>query len=75
MNEKKKERVGRPWLRPLLFTGGGALVGLAYYWLVGCSTGACAITSSPLNSMLYMGLIGWLVSGIFGKGCSGGCSI
>ena len=71
----KKTTKQLPWLRPLLFTGGGALVGLAYYWLVGCSTGTCAITSSPVNSMLYMGLIGWLLSGIFGKGCNGGCSI
>ncbi len=34
-------------LRPLLFTLGGALAGLAYYYLVGCSSGSCAITSSP----------------------------
>lgn len=74
MNEKKTTKQ-LPWLRPLLFTGGGALAGLAYYWLVGCSTGTCAITSSQVNSMLYMGLIGWLLSGIFGKGCNGGCSI
>ena len=45
------------WLRPALFILGGALAGLGYYALVGCSTGACAITSSPLRSMVYMGLI------------------
>ena len=50
------------WLRPALFILGGALAGLGYYALVGCSTGACAITSSPLRSMVYMGLIGWLLS-------------
>ena len=27
-------------LRPLLFTLGGALAGLAYYYLVGCSSGS-----------------------------------
>lgn len=37
----------KKWLRPILFTGGGALAGLAYYALVGCPTGSCAITSSP----------------------------
>ena len=37
-----KERLKR-WLRPALFTLGGALAGLGYYYLVGCSTGACAI--------------------------------
>lgn len=52
----------KKWLRPALFILGGALVGLAYYALVGCSTGACAITASPLRSMVYMGLVGWLLS-------------
>ena len=52
----------KKWLRPALFILGGALVGLAYYALVGCSTGTCAITSNPLRSMAYMGLVGWLLS-------------
>ena len=67
-----KERM-KKWLRPALFILGGALVGLGYYSLVGCATGTCAITSSPLNSMVYMGLIGWLLSGVFGSGCKGSC--
>ena len=66
-----KERM-KKWLRPALFTLGGALAGLIYYKLVGCSTGSCVITSSPVSSMLYMGLIGWLLSGAFGSGCCGG---
>lgn len=52
----------KKWLRPALFILGGALVGLVYYALVGCSTGTCAITASPLRSMVYMGLVGWLFS-------------
>lgn len=52
----------KKWLRPALFILGGALAGLAYYALVGCSTGTCAITASPLRSMVYMGLVGWLLS-------------
>lgn len=59
-------------LRPALFTLGGALAGLAYYYLVGCSTGNCAITSSPFTTMAYVGLIGLLLSTAFGKGCCGG---
>lgn len=62
----------KKWIRPVLFTLGGALVGLGYYKLVGCSTGTCAITSSPVNSMIYMGLIGLLLSGVFGSNCCGG---
>jgi len=57
----------RKWIRPVLFTLGGALVGLAYYRFIGCASGSCPITSSPFGSMLYMGLVGWLVSGIFSK--------
>ena len=69
-----KENV-KNWLTPLLFTLGGALVGLAYYHFVGCSSGSCAITSNPINSMVYMGLMGWLLSGVFNGGCAGGCDI
>ena len=58
-----------PWLRPTLFTLGGALAGLIYYNLAGC-----AITANPVNTMLYMGLIGFLISGLFTKGCNGGCN-
>ncbi len=63
------------WLRPLLFTLGGALLGLGCHSIVGCSTGGCAITANPVNSMMYMGLIGWLISGILGKECADGCNM
>ena len=53
------------WIIPALFTLGGALVGLGYYYFVGCSTGSCAITSNPISSMAYMGLIGWLLSSVW----------
>lgn len=53
--------------RPLLFTMGGTLAGLAYYYFVGCAGGSCPITSSPWRTMAYMGLMGWLLSGIFEK--------
>lgn len=54
----------KKWIRPTLFTLGGALAGLAYYHFIGCASGSCPITSSPFGSVLYMGLIGWLISGI-----------
>lgn len=65
----------KKWMKPVLFTVGGALAGLAYYDLVGCSTGACPLTSHPLVTMAYMGLIGWLLSGVIGKGCGGKCDM
>lgn len=68
--EKKHKEVASP----VLFTLGGALTGFMYYTLVGCSTGTCAITSNPFTSMAYMGLMGWLLSGILGTGCKGTCN-
>jgi len=41
---------------------GGAL-GLAYYRFVGCSSGACPITSNPWDSLLYGALLGALLAG------------
>ena len=70
MNDRIKK-----WIRPVLFTLGGALAGLGYYYFVGCSTGSCPITSNPVSSMVYMGVIGWLLSGVFGRECDGGCSM
>ena len=57
-------------LRPLLFVVVGALIGLGYYLLVGCSTGTCPITSNPWLTMGYTGFIGYLLSGIFSKNAS-----
>lgn len=59
--------------RPLAFTVGGALVGLAYYALAGCPTGSCTITANPFNTMVYTGLIGLLLSGSLGPCCCGSC--
>lgn len=70
MREKVKKSI-----RPILFILGGAAVGLGYYYLVGCSTGGCVITSSPWSAMGYMGLVGALLSGVFGKGCAGQCNM
>ena len=45
----------------------GFIVGYAYYHYVGCVSGTCAITSKPLNSSLYGGLMGGLLFNIFVK--------
>lgn len=31
----------------------GGIIGFSYYYFVGCKSGTCAITSSPVNSILY----------------------
>ncbi|NCI47888.1 hypothetical protein [Sediminibacterium soli] len=45
----------------------GILAGYAYYYFVGCATGTCLITSNPLSSMAYGGVLGALATGIFSK--------
>ena len=39
----------------------GAVSGYLYYLNIGCDSGTCAITSKPLNSTLYGGLMGGLI--------------
>jgi len=55
--------------KALILTAVGAIVGLlagyAYYHFVGCNSGTCAITSNPLNSTLYGGLMGGLFFNMF----------
>ncbi len=45
----------------------GALGGFLYWNFVGCNSGSCAITSSPVNSTLYGALMGSLLFSIFQK--------
>ena len=39
----------------------GAIGGYSYYYFVGCASGSCAITSSPINSTLYGIFMGGLL--------------
>ena len=45
----------------------GALGGYLYYYFVGCASGTCAITSSPVNSTLYGAVMGGLLANSFSK--------
>jgi len=48
----------------------GASGGFLYYYFIGCSSGSCAITSSPYMSTLMGGFLGFfLVSSPCGKKC------
>jgi len=50
-------------LHTLAFVMGGGVLGFAYYKVVGCRTGACPITSSPIISTLYGAVLGFLLGG------------
>lgn len=43
----------------------GAAGGYAYYYFIGCASGSCAITSSPVNSTIYGVLMGGLLFSMF----------
>jgi len=51
----------------LIGVAAGAAGGYLYWKFVGCSSGACTITSKPLNSTLYGMLIGGLLFSMFKK--------
>ncbi len=36
----------------------GGIAGYVYYYFIGCDSGGCAITSNPVNSILYGSLFG-----------------
>lgn len=41
---------------------GGGLLGFAYYYFIGCTTGTCPIQSNPVGSTLYGSLVGLAIS-------------
>lgn len=50
----------KKYVRVLAFFGAGALAGLGYYYLFGCS-GSCTVTANPWMTMTYVGIIGGLL--------------
>lgn len=72
-NENKimKKLFKKRW-KMLAGAAGGALLGYIYYVTIGCESGSCPITSSPLYSSLWGALIGLV---LFSSPCCGGsCS-
>jgi hypothetical protein len=45
----------------------GIILGYIYYIKVGCNSGSCPITSNPWMSMIWGGILGYLVSDLFKK--------
>ena len=57
-------------LKNSLFLIGAAVGGIGgyFYWLyVGCSTGTCPITSSPVMSVIWGAILGGLLLSMFQK--------
>lgn len=47
--------------KPFLSILAGGTAGFTYYYFIGCSSGQCAITSSPLGSIILGGFLGFFV--------------
>ncbi len=45
----------------------GAVAGFLYWYYIGCTSGSCAITSSPINSSVYGAFLGVVVVNMFKK--------
>jgi len=45
----------------------GMLGGFLYYYYIGCNSGTCPITSNPYISVIYGGLMGYIVFDLFKK--------
>jgi hypothetical protein len=43
----------------------GAAAGFFYWKYIGCISGTCAITSSPVNSTIYFSILGVLLFSVF----------
>ncbi len=51
----------KPYIKIVAGLTVGALLGYAYYFFIGCSSGHCPLTSNPVISTLYGGVIGFLL--------------
>ena len=56
----------REWL-VIAGAAAGAIAGYLYWYYIGCNSGGCPITSSPLNSTIYGTILGALTLSIFKK--------
>jgi hypothetical protein len=58
--ELSRFEIGK-WSKRFLPMVLGAAGGYAYYYFIGCTSGACPISSNPYISTMYGGMIGALL--------------
>lgn len=61
LKETSAQETRQRTMKLALFVLGGAVAGYLYYRLVGCRSGACPITSSPIISTIYGAMLGFLL--------------
>ena len=67
-------KINKGLIKTVFFVAGGAFAGFLYYRFAGCASGSCPITSNPVRTMAYMGVMGWLMSMMF-KEENGKCNM
>jgi presenilin-like A22 family membrane protease len=50
------------FLKALLGLVIGGLAGFLYFYFVGCRSGACAITSNPVSSIITGSILGFIIA-------------
>jgi len=50
----------------------GGITGYLYWYFIGCESGTCPITASPVKSMLWGAVMGGLLFGLFKRETKGG---
>lgn len=43
----------------------GGIAGYLYWYFIGCSSGTCRITASPINSLIWGAVLGGLLFSLF----------
>jgi hypothetical protein len=61
------KRFTRPYWPEVIGALLGGIIGFVYWRHVGCLSGQCAITSSPVKSTMYFMVLGWLLVQAFKK--------
>lgn len=64
--EKIIDILKRNWTYPVGAVA-GAITGYLYWYFVGCESGTCPITASPVNSMIWGAVIGGLLFSLLKK--------
>jgi hypothetical protein len=59
------------YIKWIIVIATGAIGGFGYWYFVGCNSGSCPITSSPVNSSVYGALMGALLLNAFTSGKKG----
>jgi hypothetical protein len=65
--KQKISKLIKESLGAIIGTVMGGIGGFVYYRMVGCPSGACAITSNPWLTILWGAILGYLIGSTFNK--------